>query len=1448
MDEDPADIFGIGALPDELSFFVDNSDDVSFHWPASHDIPQDAVSENPGAVCECAEDFEKQVISRYDLAPFTALDTSLNEHQPTREAVLASSAPGIPEFLEADASHVKNSPTIETDSKAELHHDMESVIQDVTFINRPCEASVNGRREDILEHRQDSLVNKGDLRVDEDAEVVAEDIPELLATKTCRIHAESTGSTSRSTPSDRLSSPPQRSIDELSTAANHVAESTGDDPRKQPARPPDKVPRPTVVKLPPCDSEDEDERPVASAVPSVPAHEELVLPDEEECFGNETELSASEASFASETTPPSPPSSTGTISTPYKEPWPCPLQSNIAVELPTSTLISPPSHYEPFTPPAPESAEWRAVDALCRESRRLGLTKDGYVEFDLNDFAVYVDAAHYPDEMRSLHFLDTRAGHSKYYFDGTLSVGELRFFVRRVPIAALPIDGYLDPDVHTVRGLTWLHSAHNAKRQLYYKLRKPAKEYARFYEPFVWVADLAKHVVDFLDAMQERGDKVSIHSFKHDFGVWLLRRHDGAQQLLRWGRQHPSGDFRTSVAAHVGFLYKEAYGVLGPKKVDFHPLWDEILRFTRFQQEPAAQVENDPTIVTEYIRDCFAHLPFGDRLESIPFSEETKRLRRRLIRKRRLEMPAPLHDGISGLSNAASERIRRIRPGDTISTDRDDVGSGTMWKREVARGSHDVDRWFARVQRVSTNRRGQRVFDVIWYYRPVDTLCGVMKYPWSNEIFLSDHCSCEETSKITEDQVLGVHDVQFWGSSATSKELFCRQTYIAGERKWITLEKKHLHCAHVSVDMCDNDEPPYRIGDTVLLHLNLRTDRSEPCEIVDLEPGSQEIQVRRLLRRGDVDQMAATAPPNELVWSEELLYSKRARITSKCHVRFFKDGGDIPTPYDHNGVGAFFFITHQLFRDGRCRPLTARPPSLRQGFDPYQTLPRLRGLDLFCGGGNFGRGLEDGGAIEMRWLNDYNQRAVHTYMANVANPETIHPFVGSIDDMQRQAMLGNFSEKVPKIGDVDFISAGSPCPGFSNLTNDKTTVQQRKNQSLVAAFGSFVDLYRPQYGLLENVRGIVQKKANRDQDVFSQLICAIVGLGYQTRFFFLDASSCGSAQARPRVFLAFAAPGCRLPNKPQITHSHPPGAKSLSLGLLPNGEAMAEREMPATTPFKFVSASEACADLPAVYDAKPDTCIPFPDHRVAIGTTRDLRLQMSLIPTQPWGMNFALAWYGMDKKKAGSGIFTQAERDLFPADKGQRTVGRTLASSSAYGRLLPHRPFNTIVTQQSPGDAKNGQQMHWREPRTITLMEARRAQGFRDHEVLLGSVRDQYKVVGNSVAREVAVALGLMFREAEFGSLTDGEEDLSRLTGVDTGDDVPSPDEEVYPDAFPVVGAKGSSSVTTAASSLRSTPATAVKRSSSASSLVVEIPTAKRPRHDPVPSADDRPLNLLEEM
>lgn len=1036
-----------------------------------------------------------------------------------------------------------------------------------------------------------------------------------------------------------------------------------------------------------------------------------------------------------------------------------PSTGSLSVEIPGSVQLVPRSCYEGFQPPddLPILPEWKAVQTL---SPALAESTQDFDEIMLDDFAIYLDKERCSQEMRSLHQLNTKIGHNDFYFDGVLRIGDTRTYVRRIPITAVPIGNYGSISYHTVRDNIWLQSPLSYKRELYYRLGKPAKEYARFFYPFLWVADLAKHFVDFLSIMAENERSVSIHHFRSTFAAWMKKSHKDSPEFFSWLRQHPSDDYRTSIAANIGFLHKETLGVLNHREAYSHAIWAEIWEFQSFTSitsQPKTETP-PPTIVTQYIFDCFEHLPFGDRLKVVPLSSRTTELRNSLIRQRHLELPSKLHQTSKDISTAPQERIKNIRPGDTISTHRDDAESGTLWKRELSKGFSDVDRWFALVQSVHVDRKGVRTFDVIWYYRPVDTLCGLMKYPWNNELFLSDHCSCSEKAKIEESEVLGVHGVDFWGTSATSAELFCRQTYLQEERRWVTLDGKHLQCRHTSPIPDDEMPLEYQPGKTHLLRLNLKSPFSEPCEFMHAsDEGSRRLYYfRRLLRRRQVDPNAREARPNELVYSEQTCKVSRDRIMGPCSVRCFRDGEMIPTPYDHDGTGNLFYITHrQVAANGHSVyvPLDEAPSSLQQGFDPLQKLQKLRGMDLFCGGGNFGRGLEDGGGIEMKWANDYDSKAIHTYMANVKNPQDVHPFLGSIDDLQRLAIQGDFADNVPLIGDVDFVSGGSPCPGFSRLTNDKTTAAQRKNQSLVAAFASFVDLYRPKYGVLENVPGMVHKKHDRDRDVFSQLICALVGLGYQTQFFYLDASSCGSPQRRSRIFIVFAAPGLELPDKPVQTHSHPPNTREHGIGWLPNGQHMASREMPAATPFKFVSAEEATADLPPIYDAKPDICVPFPDHRSTLGMSDLLRARISVIPTRPWGMNFSQAWFG-ERKVGGSSTMTAAEREFFIGTKGEGKQPMSVQPySNSYGRMFPNRLFETVVTRQTLGDAKNGRLLHWRENRPVTIMEARRAQGFLDEDVLLGDPPTQYRIVGNSVARQPAVALGVTFREAWVASL-----------------------------------------------------------------------------------------------
>ncbi|KAI0000089.1 hypothetical protein F4779DRAFT_631226 [Xylariaceae sp. FL0662B] len=887
-------------------------------------------------------------------------------------------------------------------------------------------------------------------------------------------------------------------------------------------------------------------------------------------------------------------------------------QTNVTVEIPQSTLIQPRSHFEVFTPPAPEARERDALAALLDAADLRQSASEEYVEFDLHDFAIYVNSEFYPDELRPLQHLAIRLSSDRFYFDGVISFGETRFYLRTIPFRELPIGNY-GADAHTVGDQIWIRSELNEKggKEIYYKLGSPSAEYVRFHRPFLWIADLAKHVIDYCNHLEEKGRRAVIHDFKSRFSIWACRKHSKSAAFERW------------------------------------------------------------------------------------------------------------------YSAANSKNDFRGAPGDVISTPPDDARvTDTRWRQETSK-HHDGENlpWFGLVQKVHQSPRGRRSFDVIWMYQSSHTPCGVMKYPWTNELFLSNNCTCHHNmAKIQADQILATHSVEWFGNPSTSAEFFVRQTYLTDDCRWTTLQEEHLTCRDREA------QPSYEIGDAVLVEVKAL--RLEPFIVEALiEEGDEPyVRLRRLLRRKDVDKDAIKSPPNELVYSHQLVEIASKRIYGRCLVRAFQPGEKIPTPYDRNGTGNVFFMTHQqIITDGKVTymPLDlGRLGHLRQGFDPFHMNQKLQGLDLFCGGGNFGRGLEDGGAVEMRWANDIWSQAIHTYMAN-CEPDVCTPFLGSVDDLLLRALVGD-GGKVPRPGDVQFISAGSPCPGFSLLTIDKNTDKQRKNQSLVASFASYVDLYRPHYGLLENVLQMVRPTKDKDKCVFSQLVCALVGLGYQVQVMFLDAWSHGEPQSRSRVFLCFAAPGFRTLRNPRPSHSHLPKTPLHKFGETSCGLPLDKREI-VPTPFK--------------YDGKADYCIGFPDHRLSI----------LCIPTQPWGMNFDKAWFG--RKPWLSPVITPAERQLFPAEPAQRVK----RGSKGWTRIDPTGLFGTIATACTPTDARMGASNHWHQPRPVSVMEAKRAQGFLDHEVLIGSPGDQRRIIGNSVARKVSLALGLAIREAWLGTLLDEE-------------------------------------------------------------------------------------------
>ncbi|TID28004.1 S-adenosyl-L-methionine-dependent methyltransferase [Venturia nashicola] len=1027
-----------------------------------------------------------------------------------------------------------------------------------------------------------------------------------------------------------------------------------------------------------------------------------------------------------------------------------------------SGLTSPKSQYGGWKPPLQITPESVAISSLMFEWHRLQsedsrAEPDGNIEFELSDFCIYAAERktattknRKPNlwdryvgglEMMPLHATRASKGTYRFLFDGVLSCGDLSRYVQAVPFGPLSIGGY-GIDTHSARDEVWIQSQFCArsKNKMFYRIRQPRSEYSRYHEGFLWIADLGKHFVDFLQDNTDNRRHVHFSHFQSEFHGWLTRHHGQSDQFQQWLRAFGRTDFRVAIAAHVEHLWTEAIDM--NDKLRRHFIWKEIdpKALTAIPTQMSVSAPSDMTVVTPLVFETFKDIYFSSRLETRvamdPVVKAVWRARKKALGFMTDEYSKP---ALNASKPALKAVPKSISPGDVVGIQPDTEDThDTSWGRTTS------DTWFAFVRAVHEDRMG-KFLAVTWLYRPEDTTLSNMTYPFKNELFMSDHCNCGEQTFRAEEVTCTISVNWYPHQIPASDIYFVRQKYCTKEHAFVTITPNDFVCAcEEKTDVYDQATKIYKIQDTILAESAPGHKRLDPFVIVDFVQGSRQIQVRQLLRAQEEESVAVESPAaNELIWTDRLMLISPKTIKRKCHIRSAPPGGQVPELYRRGGQADVFIITHRLVlgkEEDTVQALeTPYPGPMIEGSDFSIKLDRspMNLLSLFSGGGNFDRGLEEGGCVCTKWAVEWNSLAAHTYRANCKDPEDTQIFLGSVDELLARAIDGKTSKLIPQIGEVDCICGGSPCQGFSMMQADTQSTQSLTNASKVASVAAYIDHYRPSYALLENVVSMTRPLGPQKANVFSQLLCALVAMGYQVQQFNLDAWSFGDPQSRSRLFVSITAPGLVPMPHPHPTHSHPPGKGKRKLGKAVNGQSFGERSFE-TAPFKFVTAKEATKDLPDLGDGHVLVCIPYPDHRQHTRQRALLRSIMKLIPTNPPGMSLVRTI------KSNRYVVAKPIMDYYE----RQSELRRLDASNSMCRVDGDGLFPTVVTKLAPEDGKVGRGLHWTQPRTQTLMEARRAQGFLDHEPLIGWVSAQWKIVGNSVARSVSLALGISLRNA----------------------------------------------------------------------------------------------------
>lgn len=179
------------------------------------------------------------------------------------------------------------------------------------------------------------------------------------------------------------------------------------------------------------------------------------------------------------------------------------------------------------------------------------------------------------------------------------------------------------------------------------------------------------------------------------------------------------------------------------------------------------------------------------------------------------------------------------------------------------------------------------------------------------------------------------------------------------------------------------------------------------------------------------------------------------------------------------------------------------------------------GVDLFCGAGGMSVGFEQAG-FDVVASFDNDPINVETYSINHPNCRVRRADLSKVTGDELRSSAGIEGLK------IDVLFGGPPCQGFSEI--GRSRAEDPRNLLLIH-FARLVDELRPDYFVLENVRGLLFERTGHIlNDCLQRLERAEYAIVRPIQV--IDASDYGVPQQRRRVFIMGGRRGLALPNYP----------------------------------------------------------------------------------------------------------------------------------------------------------------------------------------------------------------------------------------------------------------------------------------------------------------------------
>ena len=361
-------------------------------------------------------------------------------------------------------------------------------------------------------------------------------------------------------------------------------------------------------------------------------------------------------------------------------------------------------------------------------------------------------------------------------------------------------------------------------------------------------------------------------------------------------------------------------------------------------------------------------------------------------------------------------------------------------------------------------------------------------------------------------------------------------------------------------------------------------------------------------------------------------------------------------------------------------------------------------VDLFAGCGGLSLGLEQAGFTPW-FVNEIVEQFANTYKANHQLSDE-HYYIGDIAKLNE-----HISEYKDTLTGITLVCGGPPCQGFS-MANRQRILDDPRN-GLYKQYLIFLSIVRPQFFIMENVKGMMNKK-----DEIIQNFKEYLGDEYQYDYAVLKAQDFGVPQNRERFIII----GNRMSVSPKAIFAEIDKNKREAFVLrdalygLPHLESKKEKGQSGIEDIRS-GLTERDFDYPRTafyYFINGDKVITkLYNHKNRYNNDRDIEIYRRL----PQGAN--------SLHESIADIMPYSRRNGIFKDKYFK-----LDESQICKTITSHMKFDCNMY------------IHPWEARGLSPREAARIQTFPDDYVITGSQNMWYAQVGNAVPVKLAKAIG----------------------------------------------------------------------------------------------------------